>query len=52
MVASEESGMANKDKGGRHSKKVAEKSLKDKRAAKKAKQSQSSRQPLDKTFGH
>lgn len=52
LVASEESGMANKDKGGRHSKKVAEKSLKDKRAARKAKQSQSSRQPLDKTFGH
>lgn len=43
--------MANKDKGGRHSKKVAEKSLKEKRAAKKAKQSQNSHQSLDKTFG-
>lgn len=44
--------MANKDKGGRHSKKVAEKSLKEKRAAKKAKQSQGTHQSLDKTFGH
>ena len=43
--------MANKDKGGRHSKKVAEKSLKEKRAAKKAKKSQNSHQSLDNTFG-
>ncbi len=50
LVASKESGMANKDKGGRHSKKVAEKSLKEKRAAKKVKQSQNSHQSLDKTF--
>ncbi|MGI9585303.1 MAG: hypothetical protein ACR2N7_06900 [Acidimicrobiia bacterium] len=44
--------MANNDKGGRHSKKVAEKPLKEKRPAKKAKKSQNSHQPLDKTFGH
>lgn len=43
--------MANKDKGGRNSKKVAGKSLKEKRAAKKAKHSESSNPSLDKTFG-
>ena len=51
-VASKESRMANKDKGGRHSRKAAQKSLKEKRAAKKAKQSHNSHQSLDKTFGH
>ena len=36
-AAREEAEMANKDKGGRSSKKVASKSLKEKRAAKKVK---------------
>ncbi len=44
--------MANKDKGGRRSKKVAEKSLKEKRADKKTKRGESSNQSFDKTFGH
>ncbi len=44
--------MANKDKGGKQSKKVAEKSLKEKRAAKRADKTRNSHQSLDKTFGH
>lgn len=44
--------MANKDKGGRSSKKAAERSLKEKRADKKAKKAQHPNQSLDKTFGH
>ena len=44
--------MANKDKGGRRSKKVAEKSLKEKRADNKAKKGKSSNQSFDKTFDH
>jgi len=43
--------MANKDKGGKSSRKVAQKSLKEKRAAKKAKKAQHTNQPLDNTFG-
>jgi hypothetical protein len=44
--------MANKDKGGKSSKKVAEKTLKEKRLAKRAKHSSHSNDSLDKTFGH
>ncbi len=47
--------MANKDKAGRASKRAASKSLKEKRASKKAKRAQheaSANQSLDKTFGH
>ncbi len=44
--------MANKDKGGKSSKKVAEKSLKEKRLAKKAKKATSTNQSVDNTFGH
>jgi hypothetical protein len=44
--------MANKDKGGKSSRKVAEKSLKEKRLAKKAKKAPHSNQSLDNTFGH
>jgi hypothetical protein len=44
--------MPHKDKGGRSSKKVAEKSLKEKRLAKKAKKAPHTNQSLDNTFGH
>ena len=44
--------MANKDKGGKSSRKVAEKTLKEKRLAKKAKKSPHTNQSLDNTFGH
>jgi hypothetical protein len=44
--------MANKDKGGKSSKKVAEKTLKEKRLAKKAKKAPQGNQSLDDTFGH
>jgi hypothetical protein len=44
--------MANKDKGGKSSRKVAEKTLKEKRLAKKAKKAPHSNQSLDNTFGH
>ena len=48
-VASQEAPMANKDKGGKSSKKVAQKSLKEKRAAKKARKTQHTNH--DNTFG-
>jgi hypothetical protein len=51
-VASQEAPMANKDKGGKSSKKVAEKTLKEKRLAKKAKKALHTNQSLDDTFGH
>lgn len=44
--------MANKDKGGKSSKKVAGRTLKEKRLDKKAKNTPSSSRSLDKTFGH
>jgi hypothetical protein len=44
--------MANKDKGGKSSKKVAGKTLKEKRLAKKAKKSQHTNESFDNTFGH
>ncbi len=44
--------MANKDKGGKSSRKVAEKTLKEKRLAKKAKKASHTNQYLDNTFGH
>ncbi len=44
--------MANKDKGGKSSKKVAEKTLKEKRLAKKAKKAQHTNESFDNTFGH
>jgi hypothetical protein len=44
--------MANKDKGGKSSKKVAAKSLKEKRLAKKAKKASHTNESLDNTFGH
>jgi hypothetical protein len=44
--------MANKDKGGKSSKKVADKTLKEKRLAKKTKKATHSNQSLDKTFGN
>ena len=44
--------MANKDKGGKSSRKVAEKSLKEKRLAKKAKKASNSNESFDNTFGH
>jgi hypothetical protein len=44
--------MANKDKGGKSPRKAAGKSLKEKRADKKAKKALHSNQSLDKTFGH
>jgi len=55
MVASREALMANKDKASKGSKKVAAKSLKEKRLAKKAKKAShdtAANQSLDKTFGH
>lgn len=42
----EETPMANKDKGGRSTKKVASRSLKEKRQAKKAKKAGDERKPL------
>jgi len=54
-VAGREAFMANKDKGSRSTKKVAGKSLKEKRLAKQAKRDSheaTSNQSLDKTFGH
>jgi hypothetical protein len=51
-VASREAPMGNKDKSGKSSKKVAEKSLKEKRLAKKAKKAPNANQSLDSTFGH
>lgn len=51
-VANQEVSMANKDKGGKSTKKVAEKSLKEKRLAKKNKNAKHSNESLDKTFGH
>ena len=44
--------MANKDKGGKSSRKVPQKSLKEKRLAKKAKKAPHSNESLDNTFGH
>ena len=44
--------MANKDKGGKSSRKVAEKTLKEKRLAKKAKKAQHTNESFDNTFGH
>jgi hypothetical protein len=44
--------MANKDKGGKSSRKVAQKSLKEKRLAKKAKKAPHTNESLDNTFGH
>ena len=44
--------MANKDKGGKSAKKAPEKTLKEKRLAKKAKNASSANQSLDRTFGH
>ncbi len=44
--------MANKDKGGKSSRKVAEKTLKEKRLAKRAKKALPTNQSLDNTFGH
>jgi hypothetical protein len=44
--------MAKKDKGGKSSRKVAEKTLKEKRLAKKAKKAPHTNQSLDNTFGH
>ena len=44
--------MANKDKGAKSSKKVAEKTLKEKRLAKKAKKATHTNESLDNTFGH
>lgn len=47
--------MANKDKGGRSTKKVAGKSLKEKRLAKQAKRSSNENkgnQSVENTFGH
>ncbi len=44
--------MANKNKGGKSSRKVAEKTLKEKRLAKKAKKASHTNQSLDNTFGH
>ena len=44
--------MANKDKGGKSSKKAAGKTLKEKRLAKKAKKAPHSNESVDKTFGH
>ena len=41
--------MANKDKGGKHSRKAAQKTLKEKRLAKKATHTNES---FDNTFGH
>jgi hypothetical protein len=51
-VARQEDPMANKDKGGKSSKKVADKTLKEKRLARKAKKATHTSQSLDKTFGH
>jgi len=50
-VASQEAPMAKKDKGGKSSRKVAEKTLKEKRLAKKAKKAPHTKQSLDNTFG-
>ena len=44
--------MANKDKGGKSSRKVAEKTLKEKRLAKKAKKAPHTNPSLDNTFGN
>ncbi len=44
--------MANKDKGGKSLRKVAEKTLKEKRLAKKAKMAQHTNESFDNTFGH
>lgn len=44
--------MANKNKGGRNAKKAADKTLKEKRLAKKAKKAPQTNQSVDKTFGH
>ena len=44
--------MANKDKGGKTAGKVAQKTLKEKRQAKKAKKAPHSNESLDNTFGH
>lgn len=44
--------MANKNKGGKSSRKVAERTLKEKRLAKKAKKAPHTNQSLDNTFGH
>ena len=44
--------MAKKDKGGKSSRKVAGKTLKEKRLAKKAKKAPHTNQSLDNTFGH
>jgi hypothetical protein len=44
--------MANKDKGGKSSRKAPEKTLKEKRLAKKAKKGPQGNQSVDNTFGH
>jgi hypothetical protein len=43
--------MANKDKGGKSTRKVPEKTLKEKRLAKKAKKAPHANQSFDNTFG-
>ena len=44
--------MANKDKGGKSSRKAASRTLKEKRLAKKAKKAPHTNESLDNTFGH
>ena len=44
--------MGNKDKGGKHSRKAAQKTLKEKRLAKKAKKATHTNESFDNTFGH